>query len=200
MDSNQPQSATSGTGSEAYYSGVDDRIEHINESVTQHKSTIGVLSELDKTVSEIDCDHGGANIELSGPMVKVTTSTHGMPEVLQNLVSDYTWPVTEEINYDEETRCIQWVLESDIKRLTDDYVQANPEQAGEEQVGEVHNIMLLLRGLVGIVVKPNETVEEAVLREVNTEMTEERLFSFRDDATIEFEDRGATSGSPGVEA
>ena len=56
--------------------------------------------------------------------------------------------------------------------------------------GTLRSVEVTATGLIGVDVQPDETVEEAVKRELSEEMTAERALSFIDDANIDFDDLG----------
>ena len=56
---------------------------------------------------------------------------------------------------------------------------------------DIRTVEVTATGLLGIKVRPGETVEEATRRELREEMTEERAEAFLDDANISIDDLGA---------
>ena len=64
------------------------------------------------------------------------------------------------------------------------------ERETDGSEGTLHTVEVTATGLMGVDVQPDETVEEAVQRELAEEMTAERARSFIDDANINFDDLG----------
>lgn len=107
-----------------YFQDVVDEWQHLGEEQKKLQRRQEALAQLDERVSKIDCDLGGATVEITdGGIVTVSTSTPDMCEEVKSLIRDYSWPKKSAIGYDTRSECVTWTLKTDIETLFNDHQQ-----------------------------------------------------------------------------
>lgn len=129
--SHNPASSSSDTedaGSGTYFDDTAEKRAELEEQKEELALRQEALQRLDERVAKIDCDLGGASLDISDDgTIHVHTSTPDMGEEVKQLIHGYRWPKMFDIGYDTRSQCITWSLKTDIDTLVDDHHQRSTE-------------------------------------------------------------------------
>jgi hypothetical protein len=115
-------SETDHTGDGTYFEDVTEKWTDLEEQREELKMRQEALRLLDERVAKIDCDIGGASLEIDDDgIIEVSTSTPEMCEEVKQLVHGYSWPKKSAIGYDTRSECVTWSLKTGIETLVDDH-------------------------------------------------------------------------------
>lgn len=121
-DQTDRSSETDHTGDGTYFEDVTEKWTDLEEQREELERQQEALQQLDERVAKIDCDIGGASLEIDdGGIIEVSTSTPEMGEEVKQLVHGYSWPKKSAIGYDTRSECVTWSLKTDIETLVDDH-------------------------------------------------------------------------------
>jgi len=115
-------SETGDAGHGTYFEDVTEKWTDLEEQREELERQQEALQQLDERVAKIDCDIGGASLEIDDDgIIEVSTSTPEMGEEVKQLVHGYSWPKKSAIGYDTRSECVTWSLKTDIETLVDDH-------------------------------------------------------------------------------
>jgi sulfite reductase alpha subunit-like flavoprotein len=107
--------------SETYFHQAEHLVEELTEDIDKKRDKREAIKELDSTLSEIDCDYGLASFSIAGsnrqPTVHVKIVVDQPIELVDQILSEYTWDEKEELSYNKNTGQLKWILEGNLDIL-----------------------------------------------------------------------------------
>lgn len=115
-DKNETDAGIYFDGSEAIWQSLEEEREELRRRQE-------AVKELDNLVREIDCNIGGASMEVDVEegTIRVQTITEHMTEEVKELVHGYCWSRKFDIGYVTRNRCITWDLQTHMDTLVKDF-------------------------------------------------------------------------------
>ena len=128
MDSDSTRT-TSSTDTQLYFDDAEALAQQYREERNAIKRKEAALATLCERLETIDCDIGGANLNIDDDgTITVSMSTPQFPEEVKSMLHDYQWPRKFATGYDTMSRCLTWSLKTDIETLIEDHQRIQQPQ------------------------------------------------------------------------
>lgn len=115
---------------ELYFDDAEALAQQYREERTAIKRKEAALATLCERLETIDCDIGGATLDIDGDgTITVSMSTPQFPEEVKSMLHDFQWPGKFATGYDTMSRCLTWSLKTDIETLIEDHERIQHAQA-----------------------------------------------------------------------
>lgn len=121
---------TSSTDTGLYFDDAEALAQQYREKRETIKRKEAALAALSKRLETIDCDIGGANLDIDNDgVITVSMSTPQFPEEVKSMLHDFQWPRKFATGYDTMSRCLTWSLKTDVETLIEDHERIQHTQA-----------------------------------------------------------------------
>lgn len=121
--------STSSTDTELYFDDAEALAQQYREERTAIKRKEAALATLSERLETIDCDIGGANLDINDDgIITVSMLTPQFPEEVKSMLHDFQWPRKFATGYDTMSRCLTWGLKTDIETLVEDHQRIQQPQ------------------------------------------------------------------------
>ncbi|MBP1923666.1 hypothetical protein J2751_002711 [Halorubrum alkaliphilum] len=120
---------TSSTDTGLYFDDAEALAQQYREKRDTIKRKEAALTALSKRLETIDCDIGGANLDIDDDgVITVSISSPRFPDEVKSMLHDFQWPRKFATGYDTMSRCLTWSLKTDIETLIEDHERIQQPQ------------------------------------------------------------------------